>query len=370
MNLNKRILGLSLVLVLILSVGVGCKKDDEVATDAGVDKDFTYSTGINEAGLWEGVTALEHVTLPKYIGIEVPKSVHTISDEDIAAQIDIILANYSVEVHITDREVIDNDTVNIDYVGSVDGEEFEGGTTHGTGTNVTIGVTSYIDDFLEQLIGREPGETFDIEVTFPEDYGQDHLNGKDAVFVTTINYIVEEEAPVLNDQFVIDKLSENFDFSSVADMKLSIQNDLRSAAVSYFTQNYLLENSEISNLPDKLLSYSRNNMVLIYQEQAAQYGMELEAFLQSGLGVASVEELFEMYEEQHIQNANMFLVIQAVAEDAEIKVEENDIAEYFSAFMNIDDYSEFEEHYGLPYLTLNTLHSAVLSMIEDNVILE
>lgn len=85
--------------------------------------------------------------------------------------------------------VEDGDTVNIDYVGSVDGVEFEGGNTQGYGADLVIGSGSYIDDFEDQLIGAHPGDTVDVVVTFPENYGVDELNGKEAVFVTTVNGI-------------------------------------------------------------------------------------------------------------------------------------------------------------------------------------
>lgn len=89
----------------------------------------------------------------------------------------------------TSLEVQDGDTVNIDYVGSIDGVEFEGGSTGGAGTYLTIGSGSYIDDFEEQLIGSHPGDVVEVYVTFPEDYGVDELNGKEALFVVTINGI-------------------------------------------------------------------------------------------------------------------------------------------------------------------------------------
>jgi len=88
-------------------------------------------------------------------------------------------------------EVKDGDTVNIDYVGSVDGVEFEGGNTNGAGADLTIGSGSYIDDFEEQLIGAHPGDTVEVKVTFPENYGNEELNGKDAVFTVTVNGIYE-----------------------------------------------------------------------------------------------------------------------------------------------------------------------------------
>ena len=88
-------------------------------------------------------------------------------------------------------EVKDGDTVNIDYVGSVDGVEFEGGNTNGAGADLTIGSGSYIDDFEEQLIGAHPGDTVEVNVTFPENYGNEELNCKDAVFTVTVNGIYE-----------------------------------------------------------------------------------------------------------------------------------------------------------------------------------
>jgi len=92
----------------------------------------------------------------------------------------------------TSLTVEDGDTVNIDYVGTVDGVEFEGGNTNGAGTSLTIGSGSYIDDFEEQLIGAHPGDTVEVNVTFPENYGNEELNGKDAVFTVTVNGIYED----------------------------------------------------------------------------------------------------------------------------------------------------------------------------------
>ena len=92
----------------------------------------------------------------------------------------------------TSLEVKDGDKVNIDYVGTVDGVEFEGGNTEGMGADLTIGSGSYIDDFEEQLIGAHPGDTVEVNVTFPENYGNAELNGKDAVFTVTVNGIYEK----------------------------------------------------------------------------------------------------------------------------------------------------------------------------------
>lgn len=97
-------------------------------------------------------------------------------------------SSYSTDTSLT---VEDGDTVNIDYVGSIDGVEFDGGNTQGMGTDLVVGSGSYIDDFEDQLIGAHPGDQVDVYVTFPEDYGVEDLNGKEALFQVTINGIYE-----------------------------------------------------------------------------------------------------------------------------------------------------------------------------------
>ena len=96
--------------------------------------------------------------------------------------------SYSTDSSLT---VEDGDTVNIDYVGSIDGIEFDGGNTQGNGTDLTIGSGRYIYDFEEQLIGAHPGDEVEVTVTFPDDYGNDELNGKEAVFDVTVNGIYQ-----------------------------------------------------------------------------------------------------------------------------------------------------------------------------------
>ena len=97
-------------------------------------------------------------------------------------------SSYSTDTSLT---IKDGDTVNIDYVGSIDGVEFAGGSTQGQGTDLVIGSGSYIDDFEDQLIGAHPGDNVEVTVTFPEDYGNEELNGKEAVFDVTVNGIYQ-----------------------------------------------------------------------------------------------------------------------------------------------------------------------------------
>ena len=178
---------LAVLMALMLSVGLTACGNKQGNGDAAVN----YSLGLTTDGHFEGITAKDYVTLGQYTGIAYEESAVTVKEEDIQKKIDSIMSSHTYKEEITDREVADGDTINIDYVGKVDGVEFEGGSTNGAGTEVTIGVTSYIDNFLEQLIGHKPGETFDIEVTFPDPYERNtELSGKDAVFTVTINKII------------------------------------------------------------------------------------------------------------------------------------------------------------------------------------
>ena len=363
-RLNKKS-GVLLIVSLLLLTFAGCNKAEE----------FTHSTGLDKEGMWEGVNALENVTLCDYNNILIPEDVQTVSDEEVQNEVDYYLSEHTITNQITNRAVKDGDTVNIDYVGSIDGVEFEGGSTNGAGTEVTIGYTTYIDDFLEQLIGQMPGTTINVEVTFPENYGTEesgsaHLNGKDAVFVTTINHIIEYSDPVLDDSFVSENLSANFGWMTVAEMKQGISEQIRSSKVSQFIRQYIVENSTVNTLPQSMLSYQENSLILYYQEYAKQVNMEFEDFLTSYLGVADQAELIEMNKDINTETAEYYLLTQAVAEDAGILATDEDIKAYFVKYVNTEDYSQFETFYGKPYLKLMVLNQLVLDYIESNAAAE
>lgn len=110
------------------------------------------------------------------------------ADTTADASLDSSESSYSTDSSLT---VKDGDKVNIDYVGYIDGKAFDGGDTKGQGADLTIGSGTYIDDFEDQLVGAHPGDKVEVNVTFPEDYGNDELNGKDATFDVTVNGIYQ-----------------------------------------------------------------------------------------------------------------------------------------------------------------------------------
>lgn len=220
------------------------------------------------------------------------------------------------------------------------------------------------------MIGHTPGESFDIEVTFPEDYGKEDLNGKDAVFAITVNHIIEQVNPELNDQFVLDNLAADYQWTTVDEMKDGMKEDMQTAAIRNFIQGYILENSTITELPDEAYTYQENVMVNYYKNSANQYGMEVDAFLAASVGVANLEELMALSTEQVIEAANFTMVLQAIAEDAEIVIGEEEMTKYFLVNAGMNDYSAVIEQYGVAYIKSSILQENILVFITDNAELE
>ena len=390
MKLFKRPLFLFAALAMLLSLAAckGADGDDIVlgsdnftaeptlsptepeVTDNSSDEFFMdYSAGIDEKGYWEGVNAHDCVTSFEYAGIEIPYATHNISDAALQVEIDNLLSSYRTTVRITDRAVVDGDTVNIDYVGSVDGVAFDGGTTGADGADVTIGVTQYIDDFLQQVIGHMPGDKFDIHVTFPDNYSSAELSGKDAVFATTLNYISESVLPELNDEFVLTNMFSVYGWTNVTDLKTAITESLSNTAITRFVQQYILTNSTVKNIPDFILKYKQDEMIAFYTSYAAQYNMELEAYIATFLGVESVEALLEAGAGEIADNAIYALTIQAIAEDLEMEVSEADMQGCFMKITGSPDYAQFEPMYGRPYLVQMVLSELVMEFLTENTVL-
>jgi trigger factor len=380
MTKMKHLLAMSVVAAMLFTVG--CSSDnetneangntvenqEEVVTESPMD-DMNYSEGLNEDGFFTDVNALENLELVAYDGISIPSASHIITDEVVESNIASLLTNFTTENQVMDRAIENGDTVNIDYVGSVDGVEFEGGSTGGNGTNVTIGVTAYIDDFLEQLIGHMPGEAFDIEVTFPEDYGVEELNGKDAIFAIAVNHISETVTPELTDEFVATNLSEVYDVTTVEAFNDTVKKELQNNAVKGFIQNYIIENTVVNELPQVVLDYQFSLMENYYIMSAYSYNMTVEEYLNLN-GIENMEALKEASIEQIRESAEYAMIIQAIAEDANIEITEAILTEYFTEFTGNSDYSQFEAMYGLPYLKNTVLQDAVLDYIAELVVLE
>lgn len=160
------------------------------------------------------------VEISDYSGIEVKKTVKTVSDKDIDDEIDRMRERVARIVTVEGREVKDGDTAVIDFDGYLDGVAFEGGK--GENFPLEIGSHTFIPGFEEQVIGKNVGEEFDVNVTFPDDYQSDDLKGKPAVFKCKVNEIKAKEMPELDDDFVKDVSDKD----TVDELKAEIKENL------------------------------------------------------------------------------------------------------------------------------------------------
>jgi trigger factor len=367
---------LALSLPVVMLAFVGCSGD--TGSDGSPSADapsaspgaFSYSDGIDAAGLWDGITATTHVVLPDgYEAIPLAAADYEVTDEAIDSEVESLLSSYPTQSQVTDRAVADGDTVNIDYVGTVDGVAFDGGSTGGAGTDVTIGETKYIDDFLQQIIGHMPGDSFDVNVTFPEDYGVDELNGKDAVFATTLNYIAQTTTAELTDAFVAENLKDSDGWSTVIEMRDGIAATLKESAVKTACISFIDENSAVDQVPDQVRDYQVDALVAYYRSNAEAAGMEFDEFLSAYAGVDSEEALILANEEDNLANAKHSLIMQAVAEKQKITATDDDVEAYFAKYAPDYNMADVESTFGRPYIMQVVLHEKVTDFLAANAVL-
>ena len=319
-------------------------------------QNFAYSDGLDENGYWSGIRALDYVTLPEdYASIPLKKADIEPTEEDVQSQIDSLLSQNTTTQQITDRAAADGDTVNIDYVGTVDGVAFTGGTY--SGYDLTLGSGSFIDGFEDQIVGHKPGETFDVNVTFPDGYSDSTdaegntvvLSNKKAVFSVTLNYISEEILPELTDAWVEENFSSTDGVHTVEDLRAEYQKMLYQNNLNTAVMDYLLANSTFKDLPKEVTDYQVNQCLNYYYTMAQYYGYDLDSFLQAAAGYNSADDLLDAMSDSITEYAREALLYQAVAEAMDIAPTQE----------QIDTYSAYTETYGANYCTMVALMDAV-----------
>jgi trigger factor len=284
------------------------------------------------------------------------------------------MAGYTTRKEIMDRVIADGDIVNIDYDGKIDGIVFEGGSTMSVGVDVTISAADdtdsaqrFLDSLLYQRVGHMPGESIDIEITFPADYRDETLRGKDAVYTTTINYIVEREE--LTDDYVANNLSSSSGWTTVEEMESGMRASIQSDQVKEYVYEFLRTEGQVKSIPDSLMKYQKEKLMNEYQEYADNYGLELEEYLKEYVDLSSVEELLEKERDFIVDEATYLLVVQAVAEEVRISVSDEDLTTYFTEHFWSSDYSHFVEQYGMPFVKQMVLSQKVIDYIAENAVL-
>ncbi len=331
---------------------------------------LNYSIGLLDNGFYEGIRALDYVTLPKLEGIAVPKAMQSVAEDELQAAINTMLEGYVYTEEIRDRAVKNGDLVNIDYVGRIDGVAFDGGNTQGNGTVVTAGSAEYIDDFLTQIIGAKPGDTVMVEVTFPTPYSNPDLSGKDAVFETVINYIVGDTiTPELTDAFVKENLQSGYGYTGVEDLKAKLKEQLSKDQMRTYLLETLRSQSTIREVPQKLIADQEDFMLANLKNQAAYNNMTLNMLL-SYYGWTTLGDAYASQREGFEQYIQEYMVCQAVAETLNIHIDEETAREYFAEISGGGNYDAYAAYYGKGYIAQDVLVAKVGNYLLDNALFQ
>lgn len=268
------------------------------------------------------VAVKPEVTLGEYKGIEVEKKTAEVTDEELQAEIDKVRESNSRMITVDDRAVQDGDITTIDFEGFVDGEPFEGGK--GEDYPLTIGSHSFIDNFEEQLIGKNIGEETEVNVTFPEQYQAEELQGKPAVFKVTIKEIKVKELPELDDDFAqdvsefdtVDEYKEDLKKKLLENKEAALKREKEEDVVGKIIENATME------IPDPMVDTQVRQMVQEFSQRIQSQGLSLQQYMQfTGM---TPESLTNELQPQALKRIQSRLVLEAVvaAENIETSDEE------------------------------------------------
>lgn len=262
------------------------------------------------------------VTLGAYKGIEVEKADVTVTDEEIDADLQQQRENNARTVTVEGRPVQDGDTAVIDYEGFVDGIAFEGGK--GENHNLVIGSHSFIDTFEEQLIGKNAGESCEVNVTFPENYHAQELAGKPAVFQVAVKEIKEKQLPELNDEFA----GEVSEFETLAEYKEDIRKKLTEkkeedakAAKEDAVIQAIIDGAQME-IPEAMVETQQRQLVDDFAQRLQMQGLSIEQYFQfTGMTFDKMMEQMKPQAESRIKSR---LVLEAVAAAENIAASEEE----------------------------------------------
>lgn len=335
----------------------------ETALDTyGYLLDFNYSDIFDENGYIAGVRALDCVTLPEdYAALTLPAGTDEVTEEDIDTYVkQNLLYNASPLPQVTDRAAEMGDIVSIDFVGTVDGEEFDGGSSQDY--ILELGSGSFIDDFEDQIAGHTPGETFDVEVTFPDPYDSNpDLAGKDAVFATTLNYVAD-----LTDEWIADNVNPYLNLSTVQELRDYMREDIRYNNMSEAAYQALLEEAQFSEIPADVEKYFTDLFLQSYcVNMGSSYGMTLEQVL-SLIDSSMMEETAAYFSAVIEESAQRALLIQAIAEQENLVCDDTVRDANINDVLNTDTPDPYIEAYGENYVRATILRDIVLHQVVDN----
>lgn len=272
------------------------------------------------------------ITVSAYKGIHAPMKVREVADEDINQQIEMLRQRQARMIDIEDRAAQNGDEVKINFEGFIDDVAFEGGK--GEEYPLRLGSGQFIPGFEDQIVGKNIGDKFDVNVTFPEEYGDDRYAGKAAVFKTELLGITAQELPDVDDEFAKD-VSE---FDTIEELRSDIESKLKEAAEQQ--AQTLFENAVFDAvvagaegvIPQVLYDRRIDQRVSEFESQLQrQYGdLKLSEYLQ--LTGMTMDQLRDEYEPQAKKEVMLRLALEKIADEEDIQVSDDELEESLAQF--------------------------------------
>ena len=317
---------------------------EETLSQVEVPADYVPPTTMSD--LTKDLDLDSLVKLGTYTGLKLTKEIAEVTDADIENAVTDALENTFVEV---DRPAENGDTVNIDYVGTMEGEEFEGGSD--TGFDLQLGSHRFIDGFEDGLVGAKKGDVVTLNLTFPKNYTAD-LSGKDVQFKVTVNK-VQTTSKVISEEWV----KANSEFETVDDYKrelrvqLETQNDADAeTAMEGEAWKMVLENSVINGYPDSMIQYGRYYYDQLLKSYCEQSGITLDQYLETkGMSSSDYKDVQSAYAQSM---AGQLLVMAAIEKAEGISAEDQEYRDTLeeliaSAGVNEDTFFSYYDRFSV-----------------------
>ncbi|MBF1712833.1 MAG: trigger factor [Streptococcus intermedius] len=306
-------------------------KEAEIEVVAQPQFDVTSMEKGQDWTITAEVVTKPEVKLGEYKNLEVSVDVSKeVSDADVDAKIERERNNLA-ELVLKEDKAANGDTVVIDFVGTVDGVEFDGGK--GDNFSLELGSGQFIQGFEDQLVGHAAGETVEVNVTFPEDYQATDLAGKDAKFVTTIHEVKEKEVPALDDELAkdidedvetLDELKEKYRKELAESKETAFDDAVESAAL-----DLAVENAEIIELPEEMVHEEVHRSVNEFLGNMQRQGISPDMYFQ--ITGTTQEDLHKQHEADAEKRTRTNLVIEAVAKAEGFEASDEDIESEISS---------------------------------------
>lgn len=339
----------------------------EVVDQPSVDIE-TMEKGKNLVAIAE-VFVSPDVELGAYKGLDVQRGTDEVDEEAVDHEIEQVRQRNAREIEVEDRPAQDDDIVNLDYAGSVDGVPFEGGTAQGQ--TLTIGSGSFIPGFEEQMVGMNIGEEKDLNVTFPTEYHAPDLAGKEAVFHVKVNSITETQLPALDDDFAKD-ISE-FDTLDAykADVRAKLEAQAAERDNNAFTNAVIekvMANATVE-IPDAMVERQIDSMVRNFEARLAQQGLKLADFMKY---TGQDEKSFRnQYRDQAEKSVRANLVLEAVENVEKFEAAEEEIDAEIEKFakqigQNVEDLKKNLTEGDREYFKADVIRDKAVKFLCDN----